>query len=286
MPSDYQRVAQAIAFVSDNLQQQPGLAQLAEVVGLSEAHFSRLFRRWAGIGPKRFLEQATVSCAKGLLRQRRSVLDSALEVGLSSPGRLHDHFVQLEAMSPGEFKRSGQGVDIGFDVGPSPFGDALVATTKRGLCGLFFVDRACPLQAERLVTQRWPQAQLRFETGLASSWLPRIFAPRATGVSSAALALHVRGTNFQLQVWRALLRIPEGQLTTYQAVAKAIGRPRAVRAVGNAVGANPVAWIIPCHRVIRDSGALGGYRWGLTRKQVMLAWEGLHSADPQPAGRS
>jgi AraC family transcriptional regulator of adaptative response/methylated-DNA-[protein]-cysteine methyltransferase len=274
---DYERVAAAIRFLERNAASQPDLSEIARRIHLSEHHFQRLFTRWAGVSPKRFLQFLTVEHAKARLAASRSLLDIAGDVGLSGPGRLHDLFVTLEAMSPGEARAGGAGLAITYGVHDSPFGPALVATTPRGVCGLHFVERDADAQSRRLLASDWPNAVLVADPGATRDCAARIFDPISSR-SSRPLALLVPGTNFQLQVWRALLRIPSGCVLSYGDVAGSIGQPLASRAVGRAVGANPVAWLIPCHRVIRETGTLGRYRWGAARKAAMLGWEAAHAA--------
>ncbi|HEX9672921.1 MAG TPA: methylated-DNA--[protein]-cysteine S-methyltransferase [Burkholderiales bacterium] len=274
---DYERVARAIEYLRRNAAGQPDLVAAARHVHLSEHHFQRLFTRWAGVSPKRFVQFLTLEHAKARLATTRGVLDLAGAVGLSGPGRLHDLFVTLEAVSPGEYKASGAGLVIRYGVHESPFGAALVAMTPRGLCGLHFVGDAAA-GAGRL-RRDWPGAELRQDPAATAPVAERIFRPLSSQ-QGRALALLVKGTNFQVKVWRALLELPIGSLATYGDVAARIGAPGSARAVGTAIGANPVAWLIPCHRVIRESGALGGYRWGTERKAAMLAWEAAHAADP------
>lgn len=273
---DYERIAQAIAFMRQNHLSQPDLVTVAQHLHLSEYHFQRLFTHWAGISPKRFLQYLTVEYAKLKITQTKSLLDLTVDVGLSSPGRLHDLFVNLEAMSPGEFKAHGEGLQIRYGVHDTPFGKSLIARTSRGICNLHFLD---PEQdAEELLRLDWKKAAIIHDPEATQEINHHIFNP--TFRSSKPLRLFVKGTNFQVQIWRALLRIPFGGITTYQTVAEMIGRPTATRAVGNAVGNNPVAYLIPCHRVIRESGGLGGYHWGIDRKTVILCWEASYIPDP------
>ena len=237
---------------------------------MSPYHFQRVFKRWAGISPKRFLQCVTVEHAKANLARSGSVLDAALATGLSGGGRLHAHLVNLEALSPGELRRNGAGVDIRHGVGPTPFGEAFIARTPRGVCALEFISGADPLAALR---RRWPAA--RFYGDLdAADQLAEIFG------GDGGAALDVRGTNFQVQVWRALLSVPAGHVVTYGRLAAATGNAAAAQAIGGAVGANPVAFLIPCHRVIRASGAFGSYRWGATKKRALLAWESSTRSAP------
>ncbi|MCC5834055.1 MAG: methylated-DNA--[protein]-cysteine S-methyltransferase [Opitutales bacterium] len=271
--SDYERIAKAIAYLRANVGSQPGLEELARQLHLSPFHFQRLFKRWAGTTPKRFLEVLTVERGKSLLRQAVPVMETASELGLSGPSRLHDHFVQLEAVSPGEFKRLGSGLTLGWGLHDSPFGKVFVALTDRGICRLeFIVPEGLPAARMRL-SESWPAAEIRQAETASAEVVSRLFDRSSPG--DTALPLQVAGTNFQVAVWRALLRIPPGHGTSYGRIAEAVGRPKASRAVGTAVGMNPIAFLIPCHRVIQQSGALGGYRWGVERKQVIQLWERL-----------
>ena len=267
----YERIAQAIAFMRHHHLSQPDLKTIAQQVHLSEYHFQRLFTTWAGISPKRFSQYLTVEYAKSKIAESKSLLDLTTDAGLSSPGRLHDLFVTLEAMSPGEFKGGGAGLQICYGVHNTPFGACLIATTARGICNLHFFDGADEPIAEQHLRLEWPNADILYDHPITKAACDRIFNPLAQ--SQGPLILHVKGTNFQIQVWRALLRIPFGGITTYQGLATSINRPTAARAIGNAVGKNPVGYIIPCHRVIRESGEMGGYRWGLNRKTALLGWE-------------
>lgn len=272
--TDYARVERAIGFLAERIEEQPKLADVAGAVGLSPHRTQRLFRRWAGVSPKRFLEFLTVEHAKTLLERSASVLDASLAVGLSGPSRLHDHFVKLEAMSPGEFKGAGKGLEIVCGVHDSPFGRVFVAASARGVCRLAFVREGGSTEEEAAnlaeLRRAWPGAEIARDPVRSGEWAERIFGQAR---ERDEILIRVTGTNFQLAVWKALLAIPPGSLVSYQAVAAAAGRPEAIRAVGRAIGANPVAYLIPCHRVIRKTGALGGYRWGAVRKQALLAWE-------------
>lgn len=267
---DFERIGRAIAWLRRHAGEQPDLAAAARHVNLSEHHFQRLFTRWAGVSPKRFLQYLTVEHAKARLAGPGSVLDLAGAVGLSGPGRLHDLFVTLEAMSPGEYREGGAGLGIRYGVHDSPFGSALLATTARGLCGIRFVDGI--RDGAAWLRREWPAADLQQDAAATAPLAEAIFHPLASRPGQP-LALVVKGTNFQIRVWRALLELPLGSLTTYGQIATRIGAPGSARAVGGAVGANPIAWLIPCHRVIRESGLLGGYRWGPDRKAAMLGWE-------------
>ena len=272
--ADYHRIERAIRFLDASSPARPSLAEVARHVGMSPFHFQRLFTRWAGISPKRFSQVLALEYAKDKLRDSRNLIDATWNAGLTSGGRLHDLFVTLDAVTPGEFRESGSGLRISAGFHESPFGEALIAATDRGVCGLTFHD-GDRKAALRDLASRWPNATIDER--------PRTTAPVASRIFSALeardpeglvpLGLLVRGTNFQVKVWRALLQIPVGSVATYEDIATAIGTPAAVRAVGTAIGRNPVAFLIPCHRVIRTTGALGGYRWGLPRKRAMLAWE-------------
>lgn len=265
---DYARIAEAIAFLGAHRREQPDLSALARHLRLSESHLQRLFTRWAGISPKRFLQSLTLDYARAQLDATHDLLNLSLDAGLSGPGRLHDLFVTLDAVSPGEAKSRGLGLTIRYGVHPTPFGDALIATTERGICKLHFQeDGAAP---EPLLHADWPCATLRVDRAATAPLIAAIFGACRP---AAPLALWVKGSNFQFQVWRALLAIPPGRLTTYRTLAAGIGHPRAARAVGNAVAANPLAYLIPCHRVIRETGAPGGYRWGVVRKTAIQCWE-------------
>jgi AraC family transcriptional regulator, regulatory protein of adaptative response / methylated-DNA-[protein]-cysteine methyltransferase len=271
--SDYQRVAKAIRFIQANLEGQPRLADVAGHLGLSEFHFHRLFHKWAGITPKDFLQMLTLARAKRLLADSRDLLDASLTLGLSGSSRLHDLFVTLEAMTPGEFKAGAAGVTVRWGIHPTPFGHALLAASSRGLCGLAFLERAKAGEALQDLRLRWPEAQLT-ENPRALGPMAREIASRMRGQAGSPLHLVLKGSSFQVKVWEALLAIPEGQLATYQKIARSLGCPGASRAVGNAVASNPIAYLIPCHRVIKATGVVGNYRWGTERKTIMIAAEG------------
>ncbi|MCP4202589.1 MAG: methylated-DNA--[protein]-cysteine S-methyltransferase [bacterium] len=274
--TDYARVERAIGFLAERVEEQPKLAEVANAVGLSGNRTQRLFKRWAGVSPKRFLEFLTVEHAKHLLDRSINVLDTSLAVGLSGPGRLHDHFVKLEAMSPGEYKSGGHGLELVFGVHASPFGRVFLAASGRGICRLAFVDGSERQEITEL-SRSWPAAAITRDQAHTGELAGRIFEPSD---DASEILVRVSGTNFQLAVWKALLGIPRGSLVSYETVANAAGRPGATRAVGSAVAANPVAYLIPCHRVIRKSGVLGNYRWGVTRKQALVAWESARSRFP------
>jgi AraC family transcriptional regulator of adaptative response/methylated-DNA-[protein]-cysteine methyltransferase len=271
--NDYERVANVIRFLDLHHTEQPDLNQLAATVGLSPFHFHRLFSTWAGVTPKDFLQCLTVEHVKQLLLDGRNIFDVALDAGLSGPGRLHDLCVTLEAASPGEMKNGGAGMQVEYGFAQTPFGEALIAETKRGICHLSFVDVGGRDRVGNLLASDWPNAKLNRNDSRIAELAATIFKPTARSTSRRPLRAFVRGTPFQLRVWRALLRVPVGSLTTYSRLAQAIGQSKAARAVGSAVGANPISFIIPCHRVIRETGALGNYGGGRIRKQVMVGWE-------------
>lgn len=271
--ADYALVEKAIHYLEENYQNQPTLADVAAHVGLSEFHFQRLFSRWAGISPKRFGQYLTMQHAKQVLAESQNVLEAAYAAGLSGPGRLHDLFVTHEAVTPGEYKARGAGLTIRYGFQATPFGEALLAETERGICGLSFITGNGRAAAIADLAHVWPQATLvEDEAGIATA-VNQIFSPADR---QAPLPVYLKGTNFQIQVWMALLRVPPGALVTYGALARATGQEKAVRAVGTAVGHNPIAYLIPCHRVIQKSGNLGGYHWGLTRKKALIGWEAAH----------
>ena len=269
---DYEKVEAAIRYLEDHHQDQPGLVNIAEAAGLSEYHFQRLFSRWVGISPKRFLQFLTKEHAKKLIEDAGNVLDTTYDSGLSSPGRLHDLFVTCEAVTPGEYKRKGQGIDITYGFHPSPFGECLVAVTERGICALTFVQKGDRNALVADLARQWPQASIRHDPEASARLLDGIFGfPH--NHPPAPLYLFVKGTNFQIKVWEALLKIPLGKAVTYENIARHIGMPKAARAVGNAVGRNPIPFLIPCHRVIRKMGVFGNYGGGPARKKAILGWE-------------
>jgi AraC family transcriptional regulator, regulatory protein of adaptative response / methylated-DNA-[protein]-cysteine methyltransferase len=272
MNADYVRIERAIRYLDENRLAQPELGDVAKHVGLSPAHFQRMFTRWAGISPKRFLQHRTAQVVKRLLRENRSVLDASYEAGLSGSSRLHDLIVNAEAVSPGEFQKAGEGLEVKFGFHPSPFGECLIAITPRGICHLAFVNPVSRHEALERLKHDWPRAEIRADQSATREAVARAF-PIGGSRKLPPLSLHIRGTNFQLKVWEALLQIPDGGVTTYGDIAGALHLPGASRAVGSAVGSNPVSWLIPCHRVIRATGELGGYAWGIERKRVMLALE-------------
>ncbi len=276
MTADYERVEKAIRFIEENFRRQPPLADIAASVGLSEFHFQRLFRRWAGVSPKRFLQYLTAGYARELLRQSRSVLDVAFEAGLTGSGRLHDLTVNIHAATPGELKERGAGLIIRYGTHPTPFGNCLLAATSRGICALRFIPPGDVGEVLGTLQGEWENACFAEDFEATGGLAERIFSTTVGGSAEPGLALHVRGTNFQVRVWEALLRVPPGAALTYGELALRAGAPGAARAVGTAVGQNPVAYLIPCHRVIRNSGVLGEYRWGAARKKAMLGWEAAH----------
>ncbi len=269
---DYQRIEAAIRYLEEHSTEHPSLEKVAGHIGLSSFHFQRLFKRWAGVSPKRFLQYLTIENARQLLRDSASVLETAYAVGLSSPGRLHDLFITIDAVTPGEYKQLGKNIVIRHAFHETLFGECLVAQTERGICFLGFVNSENRDDVFEDLQRRWPRASLIEEPKATQDSIQRIFH---TGTSSKRepVKLFLKGTNFQLKVWEALLRIPEGAAVSYGGLAEAVGCPKAHRAVGTAVGQNPVAYLIPCHRVLRANGEIGGYHWGTTRKKAMLALE-------------
>lgn len=282
---DYARIEKAMVYMVERAVLQPSLEEVAAHVHLSAYHFQRLFCRYAGISPKRFLQALTLERGKQLLKEPRALLDVAHELGLSGGSRLYDHFVQLEAVTPGEHKRQGEGVCIEYGVHATPLGSVLVAVTPRGVCRMGFVDATSADELLARLAKEWPRSSLDHRPAATAYVVDALLATSKT--KPGTLSLHVTGTNFQVAVWRALLTIPEGQLASYTQIAQALGMPKSSRAVGNAVGANPIALWIPCHRVIQQSGALGGYRWGIAKKQMVQAWELAHlTPEVEPLGAS
>lgn len=278
MSEDYMRIEVAIRFLEQNFRQQPDLKTVADQIGLSEYHFQRLFSRWAGISPKRFLQFLTLEYAKNLLADSQSVLDATYEAGLSSSGRLHDLFITYEAMTPGDYKKAGTGLTIKYGFHPSPFGECLLAVTGRGICGLSFIQDGNRAQALAELKANWPKASFCEDEAYTQPFTEQIFAgDRPT--RQKPLTLLLKGTSFQLKVWQALLEIPAGALVSYGDIADYIGQPAAARAVGSAVSRNPIGFLIPCHRVIRKMGLVGSYHWGTTRKKAMIGWEAAQKVD-------
>ncbi len=276
---DYRLVEQAIHFIEANARRQPELDEIAAAVGLSEYHFQRLFTRWAGISPKRFLQFLTKENAKELLARSENLLDTTHQVGLSSLGRLHDLFISTEAVTPGEFKSCGAGLTLRYGIHASSFGPCLVAVTERGICHFGFVQTSEGNAVDHLA-EDWSQAKMIEDYRATAPLIEPIFDLSQRG--RASLRLHLRGTNFQIKVWEALLKIPAGAATTYGQIAAQIGHPSATRAVGTAVGRNPVAVLIPCHRVLRKDGDFGNYRYGSARKKALLGWEATLTPGPSP----
>ena len=270
--SDYDRIASAMAYLVDRATLQPSLEEIAAHVHLSPYHFQRIFCRWAGTTPKRFLQVLTLERSKELLDNSRSLLEVSHELGLSGSSRLHDHFVQLEAMTPGQYKSRGKQMHIEYGVHPTPFGPTFVAVTQRGVCRVEFVEFSNIEELLDDLHNAWPFSSIGESLASTRHVIDAFFAS-GTASKHGPLSLYVAGTNFQVAVWRALLKIPPGAVASYAQVGKALGAPKSARAVGNAIGANPVALLIPCHRDIQQSGALGGYRWGPTKKLMVQTWE-------------
>lgn len=269
----YHVIEKAIHFLSNHVQEQPSLSVLSQHLGISEGHLQRMFTQWAGVSPKRFMQYLTKERAKHALRQSKSVLDTALDVGLSGPGRLHDLLVSCEAMTPGEIKALGAGLEVFHGYGDSPFGSAYVAWTGRGICHLIFSEGQSETH-EQALFQRWSGACFTRDDQQAQGIINTVFTLKK---GDKPVHLLLKGTNFQLKVWEALLQVERGALVSYSQVAKLIGSPNASRAVGSAVGANSLGFLIPCHRVIRETGEMGHYRWGIDRKAAILGWEAAQS---------
>jgi AraC family transcriptional regulator of adaptative response/methylated-DNA-[protein]-cysteine methyltransferase len=268
---EFRRIARAIEYLAEHAGDRPTLAEMAAAAHWSEYHFAREFRRWTGISPKQLLQQLSLAAARQALDDQRSVLQAAVDAGLSGPGRLHDLFVSIEAVTPGEYKARGSGVTFAHGTARTPFGEALIVQTPRGIAFLAFADERGQFDGYADFRATWSAAAWREDAAAARRVADMIW--NAAPGSAHRLTLWVHGSNFQLQVWRALLATGREATVSYGALAGSIGKPAASRAVGAAVGANPVAWLIPCHHVLRANGALGGYRWGLERKRAMLAWE-------------
>ncbi|MBB5043009.1 methylated-DNA--[protein]-cysteine S-methyltransferase [Shinella fusca] len=270
---DYSTVRRVIEMITEDYREQPGLDDIAGRLGQSPTQLQKTFTRWAGLSPKAFLQAVTLDHAKRLLRQEElPLLETSFEVGLSGPGRLHDLFVTHEAMSPGEWKARGAGLTIRYGLHPSPFGGALVMITDRGLAGLAFTDEPDGMDAFEDMASRWPNAHYVEDVEATAAYAERIFDPKRWD-PKAPLRVVLIGSDFQVRVWEALLRIPMGCAVTYSSIAEKLGQPTASRAVGAAVGRNPISFVVPCHRALGKSGALTGYHWGLTRKRAMLGWE-------------
>jgi AraC family transcriptional regulator of adaptative response/methylated-DNA-[protein]-cysteine methyltransferase len=279
LSDDYARIEQVIYYLQKNAHRQPTLAEIAEHVHLSEYHFQRLFTRWVGISPKRFLQFITKEHAKQLLARSSSILDASYQVGLSSPGRLHDLFITWEAVTPGEYKQRGVGLTIHYGFHLTPFGEVLLANTGRGICQLSFVMPTGRAAALKALQENWPKARLLQNASITQPLIPEIFRSPRNG-SEHSLHIFMSGTNFQLKVWEALLRIPSGNVVSYRDIASYLGEPKASRAVGNALAHNPVAVLIPCHRVIHSLGEFGNYHYGEARKVALLGWEMARATYP------
>jgi AraC family transcriptional regulator, regulatory protein of adaptative response / methylated-DNA-[protein]-cysteine methyltransferase len=269
---DYERVRAVLANLSENWRDQPSLEELAKPVGLSAEHLQRVFTRWAGLTPKAFLQALTLDHARAMLKDSASILETSLEVGMSGPGRLHDLFVTHEGMSPGAYKSKGMGLKISYGFHPSPFGLALIMVTDYGLCGMGFADKGGEASALQDMQKRWPNAQYTEDSAETAPYAARIFAP-GTWRDGQPLRITFIGSDFEIRVWESLLKIPMGRAVTYGDIATSIAKPKAARAVGAAVGRNPISFVVPCHRVIGKSGDITGYHWGLTRKRAILGWE-------------
>ena len=266
----YNLMAAALRYIEERRDEQPSLDEVAAAIGLSPAHFQRVFSQWVGVSPKRYLQYLTLDHAKRLLDDRFTVLDATYASGLSAPSRLHDLFLRWEAMTPGEYARKGKDLRIDWDWFDSPFGEALAMGTDRGLCGLAFAAEQGRDRTLADMRGRWPAAVYRQSRERIAPWVEAAFS---RGSKDAEVRLHMIGAPFQIKVWEALLSVPSGHVTTYSEIAKRIGNVKAVRAVGTAVGRNPISWLIPCHRALRRDGELGGYHWGLPLKRAMLAYE-------------
>lgn len=269
--TDYERIARAIFFITERVKQQPTLDEVSAHLNMSPFHFQRLFSRWAGVTPKKFLQTLTLERAKKLLTESKSLLEVSDTLGLSSGSRLYDHFVTLEAVTPGEYKSGGTGITIEHAIHNTPFGKIFIAVTEKGICKIAFLSKHDDNDHISILNNKWPHAIIKKNQKSTSAIVKNLFAAKPD--FNKPLSLHVSGTNFQLNVWKALLEIPPATIKSYSQIANEIGRPRAARAVGTAIGANPVAFLIPCHRVIQQSGQLGGYHWGETRLNAIHAWE-------------
>jgi AraC family transcriptional regulator, regulatory protein of adaptative response / methylated-DNA-[protein]-cysteine methyltransferase len=267
---DYQRIEQAIRFIRENFQDQPDLDEIARQIHLSPFHFQRIFKEWAGVSPKKFLQFISIEYAKQLLKEQKSLATVSFETGLSGTSRLHDLFIQIEGMTPGEYQQGGKNLHLYYSVAETLFGNILIASTKKGICHLSFIDEIAGLP-ESAIKARFPAATLEQKTDLQQQQALKLFHDDWTDLEK--IKLHLKGTPFQIKVWTALLRIPPGSLRSYLNIAGEIGNSLASRAVGTAIGNNPIAFLIPCHRVITSSGNLGGYHWGVDRKTALIGWE-------------
>ena len=287
MSTDYQRIEQAIRYIEQQVHRQPRLDDIASHMGLSPFHFQRLFRHWAGVSPKRFLEYLTVEHAKKKLRHSGNILETSHELGLSSPARLHDQFITIEAMTPGQYKNKGQGLAITYGLHRCPLGGLFMAITPRGICQCAFVEHHGLVGELRQLEQTWPNATLSRDDGMIEDKAAALIQVLRANTPQP-LHLAVKGTNFQVNVWRALMKIPYGALVSYKDLARQAGRPDAIRAAASAVAANPVAFLIPCHRVLRSTGEFGEYHWGRQRKKILVAWESArlqHGKEIKPVSR-
>ena len=274
--TNFSRIAEAIDYIKDNFKTQPGLEEVAEKIHLSPFHFQRLFTEWAGVSPKKFLQYLTVEHAKKMLKENQATLfETAFETGLSGTGRLHDLFINIEGMTPGEYKNGGENLSINYSFAESPFGNILVASTAKGICHIAFADDE--KKVLEALQKTFPNADYKQMVDLAQQNVLYIFTHDWSKLNQ--IKLHLKGTEFQLKVWETLLKIPMGQLTTYGNIAKQIQQPNASRAVGTAIGDNPVAFLIPCHRVIQSTGVFGQYHWGSTRKTAIIGWEAAHTGN-------
>jgi AraC family transcriptional regulator, regulatory protein of adaptative response / methylated-DNA-[protein]-cysteine methyltransferase len=271
LSEDYKRIESAIRFLDENYQRQPSLKEAAESVHLSEYHFQRLFTRWAGVSPKRFMQFLTKESAIRRLEKTGNLLEASYEAGLSGPGRLHDLFLHCEAVTPGEYKRRGEGLVISYGFHPTPFGECLIGTTSKGICYLVFAQGERQQSLEEM-RKRWSLAELREDPENTAPLAEQVFHLLEDG-QPGSIQVYLSGTNFQIKVWEALLRIPPGRLVSYNTIASLLGMPGGARAVGGAVGRNPVSYLVPCHRVIRSLGDFGGYAGGLSRKKALIGWE-------------
>ncbi|MBK7937323.1 MAG: methylated-DNA--[protein]-cysteine S-methyltransferase [Lewinellaceae bacterium] len=273
---NYERVAEAIGFLSRNFREQPSLQDVAEHVHLSPEHFQRIFTEWAGVSPKKFTQFLTIDYLRNHLHEFSSVQDAADASGLSAQSRVYDLFVNIEGVTPDEFRQRGKGLEIRYGFHNSPFGECFIAATERGICGLSFVSDTTPQVEFGRFEQKWKFAELKENQAFTKEIVENVFQPERR--KSSKITLLVQGTNFQLKVWEALLSIPAGSVATYEHIARSIGRPGAARAVGMAIGNNPVGYIIPCHRVIKKAGQIGEYHWGVTRKRALIGWEMAQAA--------
>tara|TARA_Y100001934_G_C12381859_1_gene792890 strand:- start:1926 stop:2783 length:858 start_codon:yes stop_codon:yes gene_type:complete len=266
---DYQRIETAIRYISDHFKDQPSLDDIAQIVHVSPYHFQKMFTEWAGVSPKKFMQYLSLNHAKALLRKRKSLQDTALETGLSGTGRLHDLFINIEGMTPGEFKNGGAKLQINYSFSHTLFGSIIVASTSKGICHLHFENNE--MTALRNLQSRFPNAV--FIQAEDHYQLEALSLFQKNWHNLKEIKLHLVGTPFQIKVWESLLHIPLGSLATYGDIAESINKPKSARAVGSAIGRNPIAFLIPCHRVIQSSGNLGGYMWGIDRKKALIGWE-------------